>query len=96
MSDKRKAKAGFAGVHEAAQVRRCYIARYTLSASGNDLDEEILLSDTYYSDAIESEWERLVALQEREGKTAPMLQCWYLDKEQVTCMAQTNQPYQLP
>ena len=53
--------------------RRCYIARYPLRADGKDLDEEILFRDTYYSPAVDSEWDRLVAEREPNHRTAPML-----------------------
>ena len=75
--------------------RKCYIARYPLSADGKNLDEIILFQDTYYSPAIREKWEELVAAREANWKTEPMLQCWYADSESVECMAQTNQPFKL-
>ena len=72
--------------------RKCYIARYPLNAARNDLDEIILIEDTYYSPRINAEWDRLVVERDRSD---PMLQCWYSDADQVSCMAQTNQPFQL-
>lgn len=85
----------------AMKPRRCYIARYPLAANGDDLDEQILVEDTHYSERIRAEWDRLVA--ERiaripagsRASTEPMLQCWYSGAEQVVCMAQTNQPFRL-
>lgn len=81
--------------------RRCYIARYPLNPAGNDLDEVILFKDSYYSQAVEKEWDRLVA--ERISRipagqrysVEPQLQCWYSDEQEVVCMAQTNQPFKL-
>ncbi len=75
--------------------RRCYIARYPLNQAGNDLDEQILTEDTYYSPAIRARWEELVTEREPQWRTAPMLQCWYADCNEVACMAQTNQPFRL-
>ncbi len=75
--------------------RRCYIARYPLAESGNDLNEVILCEDTHYSPTIRAEWDRLVAEREPNWRTAPMLQCWYSDPFEVVCMAQTNQPFRL-
>lgn len=82
-------------------TRRCYIARYPLNARGDDLNEEILHRDTYWSRDIEAAWDRLIA--ERIARipagqqlsSEPQLQAWYADNESVTCMAQTNQPFAL-
>lgn len=81
--------------------RRCYIARYPLNETGDDLAEQILLSDTYYSPAIMAEWDRLVAERiaripaGQHASAEPALQCWYSDAEQVQCMVRTNQPIRL-
>jgi hypothetical protein len=66
-----------------------------LADDGLDLREEILFEDDYYSQRVDAEWDRLVALREPNRKTEPMLQCWYSDAHSVVCMAQTNQPYRL-
>lgn len=76
-------------------MRRCYIAQYPLAEDKKDLREEILIEDTSYSEKIDREWDRLVELREPNFRTDPMLQCWYSDETQVTCMAQTNQPFLL-
>ncbi len=76
-------------------TRRCYIARYPLNESGDDLREEILAEDTYYSPLIRAEWDKLVAEREPNWKTAPQLQCWYVDQNRAECLAQTNQPFRL-
>lgn len=81
--------------------RRCYIARYPLNQAGNDLNEEILFEDTYWSPAVNAEWDRLVAKRitritpEQRYSREPMLQAWYVDCNGVECIAQTNQPFKL-
>jgi hypothetical protein len=67
-----------------------------LADDGLDLREEILFEDAYYSQRVDAEWDKLVALREPNWKKEPMLQCWYSDEHSVVCMAQTNQPYRLP
>lgn len=73
-------------------ARRCYIARYPLNEEKNDLREEIVCEDTYYSPLIRQNWEKLVACRKANE---PMLQCWYSDEYAVELMAGTNQPYRL-
>ena len=38
---------------------RAYIARSPLTADGNDLDEEIIARDTYWSPALRAQWDAL-------------------------------------
>ena len=76
--------------------RRAYVARYPLNAQGTDLDEQILMEDTYWSPKLNAAFDRLVAEREPNWKTAPMIQGWYSDADQVVCVAQTNQPFCLP
>lgn len=75
--------------------RRCYIARYPLADSKDDLREEILFEDTYYSPAVRDKWDELWALREPNRKTEPQLQCWYVDQNGVQLMASTNQPFKM-
>lgn len=73
-------------------MRRAYIARYPLATCGNDLDEEIIARDTYWSPALSAQFD---ALARARQPGAPMLQGWYVDAEQVACMAFTDQPFRL-
>ncbi len=83
-------------------ARSCYIARYPLDAKGDDLEEQILFRDHYWSPALSAEWDRLVAERiaripaGQRASAEPMLQAWYLDENAVECVAQTNQPIRLP
>jgi len=70
--------------------RRAYIARYTLDADGQNLIETILATDEYWSRELSEKWDSLIKLRRAYE---PMLQAWYSDADQVTCMATTNQPY---
>lgn len=72
--------------------RRAYIARYPLTLSGDDLSEVIIAEDTFWSPALSKLWNELTATR---AKSDPMLQGWYSDSEQATCMAATNQPFKL-
>lgn len=74
-------------------TRRAYIARYPINANGNELDEEIIATDTYWSPRLSETFDRLAAAR---GKREPMLQGWYTDENGVECMATTNQPFRLP
>lgn len=73
-------------------IRRAYIARYPLASEGNDLTEEILIRDTYWSPKLRAEWTRLAS---ERNPNEPMLQAWYADAYCVTCLAETNQPFKL-
>lgn len=72
--------------------RKAYIAKYPLNSKGNDLDEVILFSDTYWSEMLRHEWNKLVEVRKPSD---PMLQAWYSDENLVTCVATTNQPFKL-
>ena len=73
-------------------MRKCYIAKYPLSEDGKDLKEVILKKDAYFTEEISQCWDDLVS---RRQSNEPMLQCWYSDKYQATCLASTNQPFKL-
>ena len=73
-------------------MRRCYIARYPLAHGGNDLNEEVLARDTWWSPGLRAQWETLTNAR-KPGD--PMLQAWYTDTDQVVCLASTGQPYKL-
>lgn len=73
-------------------MRKCYIAKYPLNSSKNDLDEIILKSDSYYSPDMRRFWDELIAKQKNND---PMLQIWYSDENQVECLGSTNQPFRL-
>ena len=75
--------------------RRAYIARYPLDETGNNLKEEILAEDTYWSPKLSNIWDKLVEEREPNWKTAPMLQAWYYDENQTDLVATTNQPFKL-
>ena len=72
--------------------RQAYIARYPLNASRDDLDEQILTRDGYWTEKMAREWERLTA---DRKPSDPMLQGWYSDCYAATLMACTNQPFRL-
>jgi hypothetical protein len=73
-------------------MRKAYIARYPLNESGNDLNEEIIATDYFWSSILSAEFDRLTL--NRHPKE-PMIQGWYSDEYQVVCMATTNQPFKL-
>lgn len=77
---------------EPAKKRRCYIARYPLDASGDNLKEEILFEDTHYNGKMMLAWLELIA---KRKPSEAMLQMWYTDGNQVDCLATTNQPFHL-
>ena len=64
--------------------RLAYIARYRSNAENNDLQEEILFRDTYWSPELSKEWERLTVSPRATGE--PMLQAWYADRYSTVCM----------
>ncbi len=72
---------------------QAYIARYPLNASGDDLYEQVLVRDGYWTEKMAREWERLTADRKPSG---PMLQGWYRDCHSTVLMAWTNQPFRLP
>jgi hypothetical protein len=67
-----------------------YIAKYVLVKSGNDLREVVLMHGSYWSPALNVEFERLVSMRQFQD---PMLQGWYYDNHQANLMRTTNQPY---
>ena len=79
-------------------TRKCYIAKYPLSADGKDLNEVIMVESILPDD--NKHWNREMSLlwdtlTFHRKPTDPMLQAWYADDMQVTCMATTNQPFKL-
>ena len=73
-------------------MRKAYIAKYPLAKNGDNLDEIILVQDTYWSPKLSKAWDGLMATRKA---SEPMLQGWYSDDYQTTCMATTNQPFKL-
>lgn len=69
-----------------------YIARYELDESGDDLREVVLMRDSYWSPALDAEFDRLALLRQ---SSEPMLQGWYHDDHNVQLIASTNQPFPL-
>ncbi len=74
------------------EMRKSYVAIYPLNESGNDLDEQIVMQDSYWSAKLNAEFDRLTIAR---NPKSPMVQGWYSDNQQVVCMATTNQPFQL-
>lgn len=72
--------------------RFAYVARYPLDESGDDLREEIVARDTYWSPELDATFDRLAAARQPGD---PMVQGWYADENEVACMATTPQPFRL-
>ena len=43
-------------------MKRCYVARYPLAHGGNDLNEEVLARDTWWSPGLRAQWETLTTM----------------------------------
>jgi len=67
-----------------------YVARYPLV--NGELQEEIILRDTHWSDKLEKKFDELASARK---PTDPMIQGWFSSEEIVFCLATTNQPYKL-